>query len=118
MIDKQQNEDAQDINERLLELVRWACCERYEILYLCPFMVRTPSVNYRRERRFQVLREAILGRGVTPEQMDDPQRLRQLLETIDFLHMNNFDGQEIAPTPPLEFDDKNDLTLQVNMKYY
>lgn len=46
--------------------------------------------------RIQVLREEILGRGVTPEQVIDPermtplgcdQRLRQLPEVIDFLHI-------------------------------
>ena len=52
MANRQQNKDARDINERLLELIRWACHERYEILRLHPFMVRTPSVNCGRGRRF------------------------------------------------------------------
>jgi hypothetical protein len=95
----------------LLELVRWACHERYEILCLHPFMVKTPSINHGRGRRFQVLREAILGRGVAPKQVDDPQRLRQLPTTVNFIHMNNLEGREMTPTPPLEFDDDNDLTL-------
>jgi hypothetical protein len=118
MADRQQNEDARDINGRLLELVRWACRKRYEVLRLRPFMVRTLSVNRGRGRRFQILREAILGRGVTPEQLHDPQRLHQLPKAIDYLHMNNLEGQEMTPTPPLESYDDNNLTLQVNMKHY
>ena len=118
MADRQPNEEARDINGRLLELVRWACRERYEVLRLRPFMVRTPSVNRERGRRFQVLREAIPGRGVAPEQVHDPQRLHQLPEAIDFLDVNNLEGREMTPTPPLESDDENNLTLQVYMKYY
>jgi hypothetical protein len=118
MADREQNEEARDINGRLLELVRWACRERYEVLRLRPFMVRTPSINRGRGRRFQVLREAIPGRGVAPEQVHDPQRLHQLPEAIDFLNVNNLEGREMTPTPPLESDDENNLTLQVSMKYY
>ena len=67
MANRQQNEDARDINGRLLELVCWACRKRYEVLRLRPFMVRTPSVNRGRGRQFQVLREAIPSIRVAPE---------------------------------------------------
>jgi hypothetical protein len=56
MTDKHHKKDERDPNERLLSLVRWACRERYEVLRLRLFMVRTPSISCGRGRRAQVHR--------------------------------------------------------------
>jgi hypothetical protein len=54
MTDKHHKKDERDLNGRLLSLIRWACRERYEVLHLHPFMVRTPSISRGRGRRVQV----------------------------------------------------------------
>jgi hypothetical protein len=54
MASKHHKKDEQDPNGRLLSLVRWVCRERYEVLRLRPFMVRTPSINRGRGRCVQV----------------------------------------------------------------
>jgi hypothetical protein len=54
MADRNNLDDAQDPNGRLLDLVCWASRERYEILRLRPFRVRTLSVNRRRGPRLRI----------------------------------------------------------------
>jgi len=118
MTDKHHKKDEQDPNGRLLSLVRWACRERYEVLRLRPFMVRTPSINRGRGRRVQVHREGILDRRLAHACASDPKRatslshyqhLHQTPEVINFHHMIDLEFQEETNAPPLEsFDNEDD----------
>jgi hypothetical protein len=78
MSDKHHKKDEQDPNGHLLSMVRWACCERYEVLRLCPFIVRTPSISRGRGRRVQVHREGISDRGLAHACASDPKRATSL----------------------------------------
>jgi hypothetical protein len=114
---KHHDKDEREHNGRLLSLLRWACRERYKILYLRPFMVRTPSVNRGRRRRVQVHREGISDRGLPLARASDPnkttslscyQHLHQMSEVIDFQHMIDLECQEETNVPPPESSDIED----------
>jgi hypothetical protein len=51
MAGKHHEKDELDPNGRLLNLVLWVCHERYEVLYLRPFMVMTLSISRGRGQR-------------------------------------------------------------------
>ncbi len=117
MADKHHKKDERDPNGRLLSLVRWACREKYEVLRLRPFMVRTPSVSRGRGRRVQVHREGISDRGLAHACASDPKRatslshyqhLHQTPEVINFHHMIDLECQEETNAPPPESSDNED----------
>jgi hypothetical protein len=100
-----------DPNRRLLSLVLCACYERYEVLCLRPFMVRTPSISHGRGRHIQVYREGISDRGLALAGASDPKRtislsryqhLDQKPEVINFHHMIDLEYQDETNVPPLE----------------
>jgi hypothetical protein len=114
---KHHDKDEREPNGRLLSLVRRACRERYEILHLRPFMVRTPSVNRGRGQCVQVHREGISDRGLSLARASDPNRttslsryqhLHQMHEVIDFQHMIDLECQEETNVPPPESSDIED----------
>jgi hypothetical protein len=114
---KHHDKDEREPNGRLLSLVRWACRERYEILHLRPFMVRTPSVNRGRGRRVQVHREGISDRGLSLARASDLNRttslsrykhLHQMHEVIDFQHMIDLECQEETNVQPPKSSDIED----------
>jgi hypothetical protein len=115
--DKHHKKDERDPNGRLLNLVRWACRERYEVFCLLPFMVRTPSISCGRGRRVQVHREGISNRGFTHAFASDPnmatslsryQHLHQTPEIINFHHMIDLECQDETNVPPPESSDNED----------
>lgn len=111
MTDKHHKKDERDPNGRLLSLVCWACRERYKVLRLLLFMVRTPSISCGRGRRVQVHRWRISNRGFAHAFASDPNRatslsryqhLHQTPEVINFHHMIDLECRYETNVPPPE----------------
>jgi hypothetical protein len=126
MANRNNLDDAQDPNEQLLDLVRWASRERYEILRLHPFRVRTPSVNRRRGRRLRIPSRAS-EMITTPERMNESRRMApqshrlrvlELPRDVEFLQRIELDCQPKIPTTPPESPSRADDCIgQVRMSY-
>jgi hypothetical protein len=125
MAGKHHKKDERDPNGRLLSLVRWACRERYEVLCLRPFMVKTPSISFGRGRHVQVHWKGISDRELAHACASDSKRatslshyqhLHQTPEDINFHYMIDLECQEETNAPPPEsFENEDDHAWHISI---